>query len=89
MRAEESDGVLRFWFPDLSAPDHARLAAHATPELRPILEHSASQARGQRDVIARFGRQPHRNALLGRRSTHEELDFLAKGDLVHTRSLPR
>jgi len=30
-----------------------------------------------RDIIARFGRFPHRNALLGRASTPEELAFLA------------
>jgi len=29
-----------------------------------------------RDIIARFGRFPHRNAVLGRLSTQEELDFL-------------
>ena len=29
-----------------------------------------------RDVIARFGRFPHRNALLGRASTPEEIEFL-------------
>jgi uncharacterized protein (DUF924 family) len=32
-----------------------------------------------RDIIARFGRFPHRNAALGRTSTAEELDFLAGG----------
>ncbi len=32
-----------------------------------------------RDVIARFGRFPHRNAALGRTSTAEELTFLAAG----------
>lgn len=31
-----------------------------------------------RDVIAQFGRFPHRNALLGRESTPEELDYLQK-----------
>jgi len=30
------------------------------------------------DVIARFGRYPHRNAILGRRSTPEEVAFLAQ-----------
>jgi uncharacterized protein (DUF924 family) len=30
------------------------------------------------DVIERFGRFPHRNAILGRQSTAEELAFLAK-----------
>lgn len=29
-----------------------------------------------RDIIARFGRFPHRNAVLGRASTPEELEFL-------------
>jgi uncharacterized protein (DUF924 family) len=29
-----------------------------------------------RDIIARFGRFPHRNAVLGRASTHDEIEFL-------------
>ncbi len=29
-----------------------------------------------RDIIARFGRFPHRNAVLGRESTLEETEFL-------------
>ncbi len=29
-----------------------------------------------RDIIARFGRFPHRNAVLGRESTQEEIEFL-------------
>jgi uncharacterized protein (DUF924 family) len=66
-----------------------QLAEEEQPELRGILEHSASQARGHRDVIARFGRHPHRNAVLGRPSTPEELEYLAGGQLVHTRPLPR
>ncbi|MDB5590121.1 DUF924 family protein [Enterovirga sp.] len=37
-------------------------------------------ARHHRDVIARFGRFPHRNAVLGRTSTPEELAFLAEDD---------
>jgi uncharacterized protein (DUF924 family) len=32
-----------------------------------------------RDIIVRFGRFPHRNAVLGRKSTPEELAFLAGG----------
>ena len=36
-------------------------------------------ARHHRDVVARFGRFPHRNAVLGRESTPEELRFLAEG----------
>jgi uncharacterized protein (DUF924 family) len=65
------------------------LVRQAPAGLLGILEHSAAQARGHRDVIARFGRHPHRNAVLGRRSTPEELDYLAGGQLVHTRLPPR
>lgn len=32
-----------------------------------------------RDIIARFGRFPHRNAILGRNSTPEEETYLAEG----------
>lgn len=31
-----------------------------------------------REIIARFGRYPHRNTILGRESTPEELEFLAQ-----------
>ncbi len=34
---------------------------------------------GHRDIIERFGRFPHRNSILGRASTPEELAFLAEG----------
>ena len=36
-------------------------------------------ARHHRDIVARFGRFPHRNAILGRPSTAEEERFLAEG----------
>ncbi|WP_158291865.1 DUF924 family protein [Paracraurococcus ruber] len=61
-----------------SAPDH----------LQPLYRFSAEQARGHQAVIARFGRYPHRNAILGRRSTPEERDYLKTGDLVHKRRPP-
>lgn len=38
-----------------------------------------SHARGHRDIVRRFGRFPHRNRLLGRETTHDELAFLAAG----------
>jgi uncharacterized protein (DUF924 family) len=37
-----------------------------------------SYAERHRDVIARFGRFPHRNAILGRDSSEEEVEFLKK-----------
>ena len=36
-------------------------------------------AREHRDIIARFGRFPHRNAVLGRPDTAPEQDYLVKG----------
>lgn len=46
-------------------------------------EHPASQnsldyAIRHRDIIARFGRFPHRNAILGRASTAQEIEFLKR-----------
>ena len=64
------------------------LVKEAPEEMRAMLEFSANQARGHRDIIARFGRHPHRNEVLGRQSTPEELEYLATGQLVHTRPLP-
>ena len=65
------------------------LVEEATAEQRALLEFSATQARGHRDVIARFGRHPHRNEVLGRESSPNELDYLASGKLVHTRPIPQ
>jgi uncharacterized protein (DUF924 family) len=62
------------------------LIPEAPVQVRALYEFSASQARGHRDVLARFGRQPHRNAALGRTSTAEELAYLAAGTFVHQRS---
>jgi uncharacterized protein (DUF924 family) len=40
---------------------------------------SHAHALGHREIVRRFGRFPHRNALLGRTSTQEELAYLAAG----------
>lgn len=40
---------------------------------------SLRYAQHHRDIVARFGRFPHRNAVLGRPSTAEEERFLAEG----------
>lgn len=42
-------------------------------------EPHASRARHHRDLVARFGRFPHRNALLGRSMTAEEQRYLDEG----------
>lgn len=64
------------------------LVAQAPPEHRALLEFSAAQARRHAETIARFSRQPHRNQVLGRRSTPQELGYLANEPLVHTRAMP-
>jgi len=60
----------------------------APDDVKPVWQFSLSQAQANLAIISRFGRFPHRNPILGRASTPEELTYLAKGDFVHTRSLP-
>jgi uncharacterized protein (DUF924 family) len=54
------------------------LAASAPAELRGGLAAGVDYARRHRDIIARYGRFPHRNAVLGRDSTPDEIQFLAQ-----------
>ena len=56
------------------AVDCFEALAQQAPEVGAILDY----AHKHRDVIRRFGRFPHRNAILGRASTAEELDFLTQ-----------
>ena len=51
--------------------DQERSVALADPD-------AAKWARHHRDIVARFGRFPHRNAILGRPTTTEEAAFLAE-----------
>ena len=44
--------------------------------MRPLGEEAYDWALRHKHVIERFGRFPHRNAILGRRSTAEEIEFL-------------
>jgi uncharacterized protein (DUF924 family) len=79
------------------SPDHAerlaravalaeRMAREAPDALRPLYEHSASQARANHALILRFGRFPHRNAVLGRASTPDEQAYVEKGEYIHHRA---
>ena len=63
-------------------------AANAPPHQRAMAEFGVSQARAARDVIARFGRHPHRNEILGRTSTPEELEYLRTETPPHLRQPP-
>ncbi len=52
------------------------LAHEAAADERALFDNFLDYARRHRDVVARFGRFPHRNAILGRPSTPEEVEFL-------------
>ena len=52
------------------------LRDEVTSPWRQDYESFLDYARRHHDIIARFGRFPHRNALLGRESTPEEIEFL-------------
>ncbi|MFZ6846345.1 DUF924 family protein [Undibacterium sp. RuTC16W] len=54
------------------------LLAAATAQQKSLFEGYVTYAVRHRDVIARFGRFPHRNQILGRVSTPEELQFLSE-----------
>jgi uncharacterized protein (DUF924 family) len=89
---------LFFWMPLGHSEDHAineRAVRHqeeamADPpaHLRAEYEFGIGQARGAHDVISRFGRYPHRNEILGRDSTPEELEYLRTETPVHMRRPP-
>lgn len=47
------------------------------------LENNLRFAQHHRKIVRRFGRFPHRNAILGRPSTAEELDYLNSKEAFH------
>ena len=53
-----------------------QLAQHAPVQVAGYLTSAADFARKHRDIVERFGRFPHRNAILERTSTSEEHEFL-------------
>ena len=55
------------------------LAAEADDTWREHFAENARYARLHHDIVERFGRFPHRNRILGRDSTEEELRYLADG----------
>jgi uncharacterized protein (DUF924 family) len=56
-----------------------KLVRQSPPELQAKLAGNLRAAREHADIVARFGRFPHRNAVLGRANTPEEDAFLANG----------
>lgn len=56
-----------------------RLVSEAPPAWQPLLSGTLGYAQQHHDLIARFGRFPHRNAVLGRTTSPEEATWLADG----------
>lgn len=88
---EEQLGAMERWFlymPLMHAEDlgyqercvdaFKRLEADAEGRVREVLRGAVDYAVRHRDVVARFGRFPHRNVILGRTSTPEEIEFLTQ-----------
>lgn len=57
----------------------ACLHKDARPGFEEFTKSTLDYAREHRDAIHQFGRFPHRNTLVGRASTPEELEWLAEG----------
>ena len=67
--ADQDRCVLLFAAEAVAAPEPAKAGTRKDLDF----------ATKHRDIIRKFGRFPHRNALLGRESTPEELEFLKGG----------
>jgi uncharacterized protein (DUF924 family) len=63
---------------DASIAAFDRLVAEAPQELRDYCAYCREFAQRHRDIIAKFGRFPHRNRVLERASTAAEIEWLAE-----------
>ncbi|TDJ65027.1 MAG: DUF924 domain-containing protein [Proteobacteria bacterium] len=64
---------------DRCVQHYQQLVASVLPATTKKLQSSLDYAISHRDIIARFGRFPHRNKLLGRASTAAEREYLSQG----------
>ncbi len=62
---------------DAAVAAFERLVAEAAVEVREYCDYCLKFARQHRDIIAKFGRFPHRNRVLERDSTPAEIEWLA------------
>ena len=77
LEAEPQQPRRQFWLMPLMHSEDLAVQEAALPLFERLTDpRTADFARRHRDVIAPFGRFPHRNALLGRVSSAEELAFL-------------
>ena len=64
---------------DAAVTAFERLVGESPPELRGYCEYCLGFAKQHRDIIAKFGRFPYRNRVLGRESTDAEREWLTTG----------
>jgi len=64
---------------EISVAKFTALVDSAPPQFEGLMRSYIDYAVQHRDIVARFSRFPHRNALLGRESTPEEAAFLEGG----------
>lgn len=64
---------------DMAVEYFTALHAVARPDFSDFTKSTLDYAHQHRDAIRQFGRFPHRNAVVGRTSTPEELEWLAEG----------
>jgi uncharacterized protein (DUF924 family) len=77
LEAEPEQARRQFWLMPLMHAEDLAVQENALPLFERFSDpRTADFARRHRDVIARFGRFPHRNTVLGRVSSAEELAFL-------------
>jgi uncharacterized protein (DUF924 family) len=77
LEADPEQTRRQFWLMPLMHSEDLAVQEAALPLFERFADpRTADFARRHRDVIARFGRFPHRNAALGRVSSAEELTFL-------------
>jgi len=76
LTVERTFAYLPFEHSEDVAMQRQSLALFAKLPPGPLRANYLDYARRHHDVVARFGRFPHRNEILGRASTPEELEFL-------------
>jgi len=65
----------------------ARIVAKLPAAIAPMGDKLRDQHERVTGIIDRFGRHPHRNAVLGRASTQAEADYIVTGDFPHLRKV--
>ena len=74
--SERGRAMRQFLYMPFVHSEDAAVQSRSLELFTPLGEETFNFARQHQEIIARFGRFPHRNAILGRTSTAEEQEFL-------------